>query len=58
MSRIGKMPVTLGDNVKVDITPQNLITVSGPKGELSLQVDPDISVTLEEGTMNVARPTD
>ena len=58
MSRIGKMPVTLGDNVKVDIAPGNMVTVSGPKGELSLQVDPDISVVLEDGLVNVTRPTD
>ncbi|MBW2714054.1 MAG: 50S ribosomal protein L6 [Deltaproteobacteria bacterium] len=58
MSRIGKMPVSLGDNVKVDIAPGNMVTVSGPKGELSLQIDPDISVTLENGSVNVTRPTD
>ena len=58
MSRIGKMPVELGEDVKVEITPDNLVTVKGPKGELSVQVAPDISVTLENGSMNVTRPTD
>jgi large subunit ribosomal protein L6 len=52
------MPVELSEGVKVDITPANLITVTGPKGELSLQVDPDISVKLENGTMLITRPTD
>jgi large subunit ribosomal protein L6 len=52
------MPVELGENVKVDIAPGNVVTVSGPKGELSLQIDPDISVTLENGSVNVTRPTD
>jgi large subunit ribosomal protein L6 len=52
------MPVELGDGVNVNIAPGNVVTVKGPKGELSLQVDPDISVKLEDGTMQVARPTD
>jgi len=58
MSRIGKTPVELGDDVKVEISQGNLVTVSGPKGELTVQVAPDISVTLENGLMTVTRPTD
>ncbi|MDX1439811.1 MAG: 50S ribosomal protein L6 [Rubricoccaceae bacterium] len=58
MSRIGQMPVTLPDGVNVDISKTNFVTVSGPKGELGLQVDPDLSVSLEDGVVSVTRPTD
>lgn len=52
------MPVALPDGVKIDISKANLVTVSGPKGELSVQVDPDISVSMEDGSVTVARPTE
>ena len=42
MSRIGKQPVPLKPNVTVNVTPGNLVTVKGAKGEMSLQVDPNI----------------
>ena len=35
-----------------------MVTVAGPKGELTLQVAPDISVRLEDGEMILSRPTD
>lgn len=58
MSRIGKLPIDVGSDVKVDVASNNLIKVSGPKGELSLQVDPDIMVEVEDGQILVKRPTD
>lgn len=58
MSRIGKLPITIGSDVKIDVASNNLVTVSGPKGELSLHVDPDIAVEVEEGQILVKRPTD
>jgi large subunit ribosomal protein L6 len=58
MSRIGKLPIQVGTNVSVNVAPNNLVTVKGPKGELTLQVDPDIQVKLENGEMLVSRPTD
>lgn len=58
MSRVGNAPITVSDAVKVDIGSNNLVTVSGPKGELSLQVDPDIILKLDEGELTVSRPTD
>jgi len=44
--------------VTVDIAANNLVTMRGPKGELSLQVDPDIQVKQEDGQLIVSRPTD
>jgi large subunit ribosomal protein L6 len=57
MSRIGKMPIQIGSGVTIDISTSNVVMVKGPKGELALQVDPDISVTLEDQKLLVGRPT-
>ena len=58
MSRIGKLPIELSDKVSIDVAKNNVVTVKGPKGELAVQVDPDIAVTVEDGTVSVTRPTD
>ena len=58
MSRIGKLPVPLEKNVSVTVAPNNLVTVKGPKGELSLKVDPDIEVQVQDGVLEVRRPTE
>jgi len=58
MSRVGNAPIPVSDQIKIDIGSNNLVTVSGPKGELSLQVDPDINIKIEEGELLVSRPTD
>lgn len=58
MSRIGKMPITLPKGVEVKISDKNLVSVKGPKGQLVQQVDPDITVSLEDGVLSIARPTD
>lgn len=58
MSRIGKQPIELSDKVTVNVASNNSITVKGPKGELSLQVDPDISVEVKGSQILVTRPTD
>ena len=48
MSRIGKLPIEIPAGVTVTVK-DNLVTVKGPKGELSQQVNPAITVTLENG---------
>lgn len=58
MSRIGKLPITLPQGVEVLVNQENLITVKGPKGTLSSQVDTDISVAVEDGVLTVSRPTE
>jgi large subunit ribosomal protein L6 len=57
MSRIGKMPITLPAKVSVSVDKGNLVTVSGPKGTLKQQFDPDITIQVENGTVTVTRPT-
>ncbi len=58
MSRIGKAPIAMPSNVTLDISAGNLVTVKGPKGELQQQVDPDLSIKMEEGEVVVSRPTE
>jgi large subunit ribosomal protein L6 len=57
MSRIGKLPITLP--AKVVVTQKdNVITVKGPKGELSQYIHPAIQVEVNENVVNVSRPDD
>jgi large subunit ribosomal protein L6 len=58
MSRIGKAPIALPAKVDIEISKGNLVTVKGPKGTLSQQVDMDITVSKEDGNLTVTRPTD
>jgi len=58
MSRIGKEPISVPAGVEFSINKTNLVTVKGPKGELTQQVDPDLIVELEDGQIVVNRPTD
>jgi len=48
MSRIGKKPIQIPENVKIEIEAQK-ITVKGPLGELSREVRPEIGLKIEEG---------
>ena len=57
MSRIGRLPITVPATVDVTIDRRQL-TVKGPKGTLSRQLHPDMTVSKEEGTLVVTRPTE
>lgn len=58
MSRIGRAPIPVPPKVQVSWTDENFVTVKGPKGELSYQVDPVLKLTLEDGNLTVTRPSD
>lgn len=58
MSRIGKLPVDLPSGVTVTVSKENLVSVKGPLGELSQQVQPEIEVAQEENQIIVKRPSD
>lgn len=58
MSRIGKLPITVPTGVAISVEKDNVVTVKGPKGTLSTQVDRDINVAIEDGTLTVTRPTE
>ena len=57
MSRIGQAPITVPSGVDVTIDGQN-ITVKGPKGTLSRTIAPTITITKDDGVLNVTRPDD
>lgn len=57
MSRIGKKPIPIPPKVTVTIEGQH-VKVKGPKGELSLDVHPDMTVTQQDGQVVVTRPSD
>lgn len=57
MSRIGKMPITVPAGVTVTIE-NNHVTVKGPKGELSRQINKNMKLTLDNGVLTVERPND
>src|SRR5450759_4961605 len=57
MSRIGKAPITVPSGVDITID-GNVVAVKGPKGHLSTALSPEISVSLSDGVISVARPSD
>ena len=58
MSRIGLKPITVPNGVDVTIGDGNLVSVKGPKGTLSQQFSPDLTIARDNGTITVARPSD
>lgn len=58
MSRVGKSPITIPQGVTIDVSKGNLVTVKGPKGELKQQIDPDLSLSIDEGVLTLDRPTE
>jgi large subunit ribosomal protein L6 len=57
MSRIGKLPIQVPAGVTVTVK-DSVVTVKGPKGELTQSVNPDIKVSLEDGVLQLARLSD
>lgn len=57
MSRIGKLPISIPSGVTVT-SKDGVITVKGPKGELSQCVDPTIEVKVENNLIELTRPND
>ena len=58
MSRIGRLPITVPAGVTVTVNSDNLVTVKGPKGTLTQQVNPAITVNQEGNIVTLTRPTD
>lgn len=58
MSRIGKKPINLPSGVTVDVSAHGTVTVKGPKGTLTQDVNPDIQVKVEGQELVLTRPTD
>jgi len=57
VSRVGKTPIPIPDGVEVNIK-GNVVSAKGPKGELSIELHPDMKVLIEDGTIKVQRPSE
>lgn len=58
MSRIGKAPISIPAGVTITVSDANLVTVKGPKGELTQDVDTEITISQEDGVLTVTRPSE
>ncbi len=58
MSRIGKLPIPIPQDVEVSVDKNNKVTVKGKLGQLEQQVHPDITVEIKDNTIYVKRPSD
>ena len=57
MSRIGNTPIAVPDGVEVSVSGQD-VTVKGSKGELSITLPGETSVSVDEGVVTLVRPDD
>ncbi|TMC64841.1 MAG: 50S ribosomal protein L6 [Chloroflexi bacterium] len=57
MSRIGRLPIAVPSGVDVTIDGRQ-VTIKGPKGELTRELHPDMTVVREDGSIVVRRPTE
>ena len=58
MARIGNNPVPFSEDVTVSVDDTNTVTVEGPKGALTEQIDPELTVEVANDHVRVRRPTD
>ncbi len=58
MSRIGKLPIEIPAGVTITVGKDNVVTVKGPKGELSQEVAASISVSVKDNQVEVTRATE
>ena len=58
MSRVGRLPIAIPADVTVTVTPDNVVTVKGPKGELVKTMHADISIAVENNEVIVTRHSD
>jgi large subunit ribosomal protein L6 len=58
MSRVGRSPVTLPKGVEAKSGADGVISVKGPKGTLTVQVDPSLDINVDAGVMNISRGGD
>lgn len=58
MSRIGKKPIEVPNGVTITVGERNLVTVKGPRGTLTQQLPPEMTINQENGVLSVVRPSD
>ncbi|MCS6980743.1 MAG: 50S ribosomal protein L6 [Flavobacteriales bacterium] len=57
MSRIGKMPIPLPAGVSVKVADNNVVTVKGPKGQITRSFNPSLKIKEVDGKIIVERPS-
>ncbi|KZL93188.1 50S ribosomal protein L6 [Clostridium magnum] len=58
MSRVGKLPIAVPNGVTVTVTPDNVVTVKGPKGQLVRAMRTEVKITVEDNAVVVTRDND
>ena len=58
MSRVGKKVIEVPAGVTIEVAADNVVTVKGPKGELTRQFNQDMKIEQEGNTLSVVRPSD
>ncbi len=58
MSRIGRTPINIPNGVEVKIEDGNVITVKGPKGQLTKKFHPELDIKVEDNQIKIDRPND
>lgn len=58
MSRIGNLPITIPAGLDIKVSDENVVSVKGPKGELSTKINSDMQIEIEDGVLKVKRPSD
>jgi len=58
MSRIGRQPVAIANNVEVTISGENFVAVKGPRGQLTRQFPREVIFNRDEGVITITRPSD
>ncbi|MEG0308284.1 MAG: 50S ribosomal protein L6 [Clostridium sp.] len=58
MSRVGRLPIAIPAGVTVTVTPDHVVTVKGPKGELTRTMVKDMNIAIEDNQVVVTRPSD
>jgi large subunit ribosomal protein L6 len=58
MSRIGKKPVAIPKGVEVKLEDNNRVSVKGPGGTLTREMNPDMIIKIDNGVLTVERPSD
>ena len=58
MSRIGRAPIAVPAGVEIKLEDNNVVTVKGPKGTLTQQFHPNMTIAMEGTELHVTRPND
>ncbi len=58
MSRIGNEPIEIKEGVSIEVSSKNLVSVKGPKGDLTRSISTEMDIKIEDGVLTVKRPTE